>query len=286
MAGVSIGQDQDVRGALINDVHERFVHEEFRDIPFASESENSSAGPGVATGDVNNVYSGRNHFQYHVLGAGQTIDGPVKTSGGWNISQDLTDDEGVEYTLGNEYPENTVISNVAGATRGTFTVGTDAPFYFALKFTIADVSGTDDCLVGFRKAEAYQTGPDAYDEWAALNVISGDINIETELNGGGTTTTDTTDNWTDGQTKTLMVICDSDGSLSQDGTVGKCYYFIDGLAPTTDATTRYKFDSGEIVIPFFFMLHATTSPGINTLKLWESGFYPMGESAQAEFGAA
>jgi len=284
MAGVSITTDNDVRAALIADEHDRFVHETFKGLPHVSESVDASGAPGVATGDVNTVYTGKNEFQFHVLGSGQTIDGPAKTSGGWNVAQDLAADEGAEYTLGNEYPEGTCISNAAGATRGTFVVGTDKPFYVAMKYTIADVSGTDDCALGFRKAELYQAAIDSYDEWAALNVIAGDINIETELNGGGTTTTDTTDNWADAETKTLMVVCDSDGSISNDGTVGKCYYFIDGLKPTTEPAARFKFDSGEIVIPFFYFLHDATAPGAITFKLWESGLCYMGQSSQLQFG--
>ena len=50
-----------------------------------------------------------------------------------------------------------------------------------MKFAIADVSDTDDCAFGFRKVEAYQANIDDYDEMAALNVISGDIKIETIL---------------------------------------------------------------------------------------------------------
>ena len=283
MAGASINQDQDVRAALINDAHERFVHEEFKGHFTKRASAANDGEPTGTTGDVNVLVGDRNVFEYHILGT-QDILGPIRTSGGLNLKLDATADDGIELTLGNEQPANTVISAVAGATRGTFVVGTDAPFYVAFKLTIADVSGTDDCAVGFHKAEAYQAAIDSYDEWAALNVISGDIKIETELNAGGTTTTDTTDNWADTETKTLMVICDSNGSLSNDGTVGKCYYFIDGQKPTTEPTSRFKFDSGEIVIPFFYYLFDTTTPGAMTAKLWESGLYPMGESAQAEFG--
>lgn len=281
-AGNSLNVEQDVRGALIQDAHERFVHCEFKDIPIVRASAVAQGEPTGTAGDVNTVVVGPSVFQYHSI-VGQTILCPTKTTLGLNISQDLVDNDGLEYTLGNEFPADTLISNVAGATKGTFTVGTDAPFYFSLKLYITDVSGTDDCLMGFRKAEAYNATVDDYDEMAAFNIISGDIKIETILNNAATVTTDTTDNWTDATAKTLTVLVDSDGSITNDGTVGKCYFFIDGLRPSAEATTRMKFDSGEIVIPFFHMLHAADVAEATTFQIWESGFYPMGQSSQLQF---
>ena len=285
MPGVSVIHDQSVRGARIQDSDARFVHEDFKG-HFAKRSSAANDGEPTGTaGDVNIRVGDRNCFEQHVLGT-QTILGPVRTSSGLNITQDLTADDGIEYTLGNEQPANTVISNLAGATRGTFVVGTDPNFYFALKFTLADVSGTDDCAAGWRKAEAYQANIDDYDEAAWLNVIAGAIKIETILNNAATTTTDTTNTWTNTQTKTLMVIVDSDGSLSNDGTRGKVYFNIDGVKPTAEAASRYKFDVGEIVIPFFFFLNDTNIAEATTLKQWQSGFLPVGETAQYQLGAA
>jgi hypothetical protein len=64
---------------------------------------------------------------------------------------------------------------------------------------LSDVDGTDDCAIGWRKAEAYQAAIDSYDEMAAINVIAGAIKIETILNNGTTATTDTTDTIADGE---------------------------------------------------------------------------------------
>lgn len=280
--GVSINQDQDIRAGRIDDSMDRFVDCTFKEIPVARSSVADQGEPTGTAGDVNTLYVGQSAFQQHVL-AGQTILGPAKTTLGLNITQDLTNNDGIEYTLGNEFPANTVISALAGATKGTFTVGTDGPFYFALKLYITDVSGTDDCCVGFRKAEAYQANVDDYDEAAFLNVISGTINIETILNNAATTTTSTTDTWSDATAKTLMVVCDSDGSITGDNTVGKCYFFINGLKPSAEPTTRFKFDSGEIVIPFFYFLNDSDVAEATTFQRWQSGFYPMGESSQSQF---
>jgi hypothetical protein len=207
---------------------------------------NGYSDPGGSTGNTNRAFlPGPLGFvaQYHVKGAGQTLLGPLlDTAGkGLDISQDQTDDEGVEYVFG------TINSNSPFA----WTVGTHNGF-LEVRFEIADVSGTDDCAVGLRKLEAFQANVDDYDEAAFLNVISGDIKIETILNNAATSTTDTTQNWTDGETHTLRV-----------DLVGRVVTFsIDGLPPT--ATATFNFDSAEVVVPFMFFLQATTSPG----KVW------------------
>jgi hypothetical protein len=179
------------------------------------------------------------HASYSALGT-QTLLGPLlDTSGdGLDVSQDQTDNDGVQYTFG--------ANNSYGPY--AWTVGTHNGF-IRIKMKIADVSGTDDCCVGLRKVEAIQANVDDYDEAAFLNVILGDIKIETILNNAATTTTDTTDNWADGDVKTLEVQL-----------VGRqARFLIDGVAPTVNAT--FSFDSGEVVVPFFFFLQATTTPG-------------------------
>lgn len=271
----TINHELDTRGSLAQDVHQRYVYIDFtKHMPFARATSTPFGNPTGTAGDVNTLQLGNHQLQYHVLGT-QTILGPKRTDTGLDISQDATDDDGVEYTTGCEDPANTVISDTVGSSRGTFKVGTDPVFGFALKFKITDVSGTDDCAVGFRKCEAYQAAIDNYDEAAFLNVILGDINIESILNNAATVTTDTTANWADAETHTLAVYVDSDGSLSQDGTVGKVYYNIDGAKPSTTPTTRMKFDSGELVQPFFFFLQTTTSPTALELIEWESGLFPL-----------
>jgi hypothetical protein len=86
---------------------------------------------------------------------------------------------------------------------------------------------------------------DDYDEMAVLNVISGNITIETILNGGSTTSTDTTDNWADAATHELEVRVSAAGVVT---------YKIDDAAPTV--TAAFTFDAGEVLIPFMFFLQA------------------------------
>ena len=224
-----------------------YIFEDFKDDVVCVKRLGAGAATGTA-GDRNIVMTRGALFEVHVKGT-QTILGPVKTAVGLDISQDQTDNDGVEYTHG-----------ILGRGQAVFTVGTSGAFSFSVKLKIADVSGTDDLLVGFRKAEAYQAAVDDYDEMAALNVILGDIKIETILNAGATTTTDTTNNVIDAGTVTLKVKVSAAGVVT---------YLIDGVAPLT--TAAFTFDDGEVVIPFLYFLQATTSPGIIELIEWAVG---------------
>ncbi|MEE8151269.1 MAG: hypothetical protein V3T43_06095 [Nitrosomonadaceae bacterium] len=201
-----------------------------------------------ATGDENVMLLPETQFEYHILGT-QTILAPVLTATGLNVSLDQTDNDGVEITQG-----------ILAIGRHAYVVGTDGKFFLRVKFKIADVSGTDDCAVGFRKAEAYQAAIDSYDEMAVLNVISGDVNIETILNNAATTTTDTTDNWADAATHTLTVRVSAAGVVT---------YQFDNAAPTTVAA--FTFDDAEVLIPFFYFLHDSDVAGAVELIEWECG---------------
>ena len=95
---------------------------------------------------------------------------------------------------------------------------------------------------------------------AVLNVILGDLFIETVLNTGATTSTDTTNNWADAATHTLKVLVSAAGVVT---------YQIDGAAPTT--TAAFTFDNAEVVTPAFYLRHATTSPTSVVLQELECG---------------
>ncbi len=205
---------------------------------------NGYGDPTGTTGDLNRaLFRYGLAAQYHVKGT-QTLLAPLLDNDkGLDISQDQTDNDGVEYVFGGL------------GTNGpfTFTVGTDNCF-IRVKFRIADVSGTDDCAVGFRKNEAMQANIDDYDEAAFLNVILGVVKAETILNNAATTTTtpSSTSAWADDATHELMV-----------KVIGRSVSFFYDGSPCT-GLPAFSFDSGEVIVPFFFFLQATTTPG----KVW------------------
>lgn len=179
----------------------------------------------------------------------QTILVPNIVATGLDIARDLTATDGTEWTQG-----------ILASSKAAFTVGTSKAFFFRVKFTLTDVTGTADCAIGFRKAEAYQPLIDDYDEMAALNVISGNVTIETILNGGATTATDTTNDWADLATHTLQVNVSAAGVVT---------YLIDGVAPLVVAA--FTFDDTEVVLPFFYMIHDTDLAESTILLTWEVG---------------
>lgn len=224
-----------------------YIHEFFNTEPLCVKKLGAGAATGTA-GDENLCMLNDSIFEYHILGT-QTIVAPSLGTYGLNISMDAADNDGAEFCLG-----------INARNRGVFTVGTSPAFFARMKFRITDVSDTDDCAFGFRKVEAYQANIDDYDEMAALNVISGNINIETILNGGATTTTDTTDDWADTATHELAVYVSAAGVVT---------YKIDGLPPST--TAAFTFDDAEVVVPFFYFLHAASSTAGIELIEFECG---------------
>lgn len=229
----------------------KYAYDKFAEEPLAVADTGAGAATG-STGDVNLWLSGGDIYRVHVKGT-QTILGPSHSSAGLNVGFDQTADDGLEIAFG----------GITALGKLAFTVGTDEDFFARLKFTIADVSGTDDCAFGFRKAEAFQAAIDNYDEMVALNVIAGDIKRESIINNAATVTVDTGVNWADAATKTLEI-------RIVDG--GKARFYIDGVDYTVAAGAAFTFDSGEVVVPFFYFLHDTTSPGAITLKEFECGY--------------
>lgn len=185
-------------------------------------------------------------FAASPLGAGQTLP-PAMVAAGLDISGDDTDDEGYELSEG----------WLGGLTSGRpFTIGTDGAFQFCAQVTIADVSQTDDFHVGFRQLEPVNATHNSYTEYAGFGITASAataaIKLVTELAGGGTTTTDTTDTWADAASKTLCVKVSAAGVVT---------YTNGGNAPTV--TAAFTFSDGIHVVPYIWFIHsASTSIGV------------------------
>lgn len=211
--------------------------------PVVGSLKNGGAAAG-ATGDENILDMGEGVImEQHILGAGQTIIVPQLTATGLNFALDLTDNEGMELCGG-------ILARNALA----FTSQTDDPF-IEVTVTLADASGVDPFYVGFRKQEAYQAAIGSYTDYFVLGVEGtanpNKIQFQTNLNAGGAATTDSTDTWADAASKTIRVNVSAAGIATG---------LIDGVAPTTEPAA-FTFDSGDVLTPFIYFLHGTTSPG-------------------------
>ena len=188
-------------------------------------------------------------FEIH-QGVAQTLIGPIFGEPGINLAHDLNSADIVEYTLG-----------INDDRPGHFLCQTGPAFYARCRLMITTVAGATHCAFGFRKVEAYQADLDDYDEMFALDVVTGDIYGKGIDNGAGTDEDDTVDNWADGETHNLEVRVDADGVVTS---------FIDDVAPST-APSTITFDSGEIVMPFFYQEQSGTTTAI-VMYEWECGY--------------
>jgi hypothetical protein len=191
--------------------------------------------------EVNLLNTGKNIMEESLIGGATKIK-PGFTAAGLSINLDGAAGEGAEYNWG-----------ITARSPGACTIGTDA-CYFLAKFTITTVAGTDDTAIGFRNDGAYAPAIDDYTDEAVLNVIAGDIKIETIDDSVATVTTDTTDNWADGETHTLGVYISAAGVVT---------YTIDGAAPTT--TAAHTIDDGDVVVPFIYSVQNATTTAITLL---------------------
>ena len=222
--------------------------------PFSLVNANIGGAWRGTAGDLNMMQcASGNVFLMHVKGT-QTLLGPIWLDPGLNITQDLTDNDGIEYFGA---------AVIGAGNPSQFVIGTDPAFFCRARITLADVSGTDDLSVGFRIVAAGQANFDDYTDLAGigLNNATGDINIETILNNAATTSTDTTNNWADAETHTLEV------RVSKAGVVT---YLIDDAAPLV--TAAFTFDNGDTVCPYLFLINATTTPGAVSVLEWECDY--------------
>lgn len=222
--------------------------------------------PGGATGNRNLMLSGTYPnlllWEYAILGAGQTILAPVLADAGLGIELDKTDNEGAEYTPG----------GTGARGRFCFTIGGNDPagrpapaFFMRLKFTESDVSGTDECVIGFRKTEAIAAAYTSYTDYALIGQVTADgkIKTATRLNTGTAVIVDSTQTWADTATHTLACEVYPNGSVR---------FAIDGAFPTVSQV--FTFDAGDVVQPVIRYLHATTTPQDVDLVEFECGYRP------------
>lgn len=268
--GSLIPSQRDLRPGLYESSTSKSLYEDFK-LPVLH-ADGDGDGAAGTTGE-NLMITGRGNMFIVTPIATQTIPFLTWSNSGLDLSSgDDTDGDGWE-----------IHNGVGTANPYSFTVGTAKPQYASFTMTISDASEFDELAIGFRKQEANQAAIGSYTDYAVLNVGAGAnlglIKAETDLNGAAATSTSTTQSWADAATHTLTVICDSDGTLF--GTPRAVYYEIDGAEPTAVPSTLFKFDSGDVLMPFF---HGLQDESGNAATLYltklEWGEVPFGYSTQ------
>lgn len=220
----------------------QFCFENFCQNPVVSALGGGATG-GV-TGEVDIMEFTWSDFEYAILGT-QTITAPQislvsEAVSALNIEMDLTAGDGIE-----------ICGGILSGSPTAFKIGASKAFFFRARVTMSNPLNTNDFAVGFRKQEAYQALIDDYADMAVLNVITGEIFIETIKAGAATVTTDTTDSFSASSIKDLEIDVDSGGAVT---------YLINGSAPTV--TSAYSFTSALFVTPFLYFLHDSTNTNV------------------------
>jgi pectin methylesterase-like acyl-CoA thioesterase len=236
-------------GALIQTFPNTYLT--FKSSPLLTTAATTAGVATGATGATNLMHlQNGDIMEQFILGAGQTIIGPRMNTTGLLTSLDLTNAEGAEYNFG-----------VNATNKHAYTIGTSPAFFIELSVNAADIGGLDPFMVGFRKQQANDATLANYTDFASIGAratTAADVIIlQTQLNTGGVTITNTTDAWTDGQTKVFRVNVSSAGVVT---------YTINGVAPSV--TAAFTFDSGDVVMPFIRHLFGAATPAaINWISL-------------------
>jgi hypothetical protein len=233
---------------------DRYFYDNFKGRPLCAKTNGAGAATGTA-GDTNQMYTGKNVFEYFIIGT-QTVVAPVVGTGGLDIKFDdgATGGDGVEFSLG--------ITSQAPA---AYVVGTDE-FYMKIKVNVADQSGLAQFFAGFRLAEAYQAAITGYDTYGAIGYkrvnasTTGDIYIASELDGDASADVDTTDDFVEGTDYTFEVRVDKGGNFK---------FFVNGALPSTTKTLQAT--SGDVLVPFFRQVDHADTPGATLIKEFECG---------------
>lgn len=215
----------------------------------------------------------------HYQTTAQTLFPSAHATKGLLIGGDVVDNESVEYVPGGNRANNPM----------AYIAGTDPGVFIKATFEFADVSGTDQFLVGFRRQAAYAVpvsllaaGDGTYTDFFGVG-FSGAANpnvIKTmsDLNDSGSTTvTSLGMTWADGLVHTLEVRVKG----------RRAYVFINGVpagnriakdalgnAITSQfigSAPSFTFDSTDVLIPWIFHRYDATVPGAVYLRTLEVG---------------
>lgn len=209
-----------------------------------------------AAGEELGFHTGKNAFECHQAAvATPAVVTPFQSSDGLEVKPVAAADA-LEITNG-------ILSTSKAAYTCDSFLG-NKTVYFEATIKIDDITDVSELAFGFRTAEAYQAAVNSYDTYATFNIggqADGRVDIETELNGAGLATTDTTlTDWADAGEHTLRI------EVSGDRT---CKFFYDGSEPTV--TANFTFDAADVIIPFLFLDTETGDPGVS-VSAWNIGY--------------
>lgn len=244
-----------------------------------------TALPTASAGQVDQMHTPGGYYAEVYQTTAQTLQ-PIGNAKGLVLDGDQVDNESIEIVPG----ANAATSPYA------FTVGTDSDFFFRATINIVDASGSDQLLIGFRKAEAFAvptsfltTGDAGYTDFygigfAATKANPNPVNVAYDIGDTGSTTVQAAGfTWADNKVHTLEVRVIGGkahsfingnrlGNLvSVDGSGG---IYGAGAAITAQQTVTgpsVTFTAATVVVPFIFVRHDADVLSGCYLQEWEGG---------------
>jgi hypothetical protein len=210
----------------------------------------AAAGAGAETDVFNDTKSA---FEYFNI-VGNTNLGPkLDGSFGLNLATDATSTHGVEYNTG-VTPQNnfTFLIDTSG--------NTTPAFFFRTQLQLATANGAT-VTFGFRKLAANNATLSSYTDFAAIGLVAGEFETQTQIATGGVITTDTTQAAVNATMFQLTVLVDSYGNVT---------YQINGVTPVV--TVAYQFQNGITVMPFLRITQNATTTATASCNYIECGF--------------
>lgn len=197
----------------------------------------------------------------------------LTANGGWTVSGDATDDEGIQILIG---ASNSTQSN------GPCVFSPGQKYYMKVTFSLPIVADYDVAIVGFRNDGAFtssgtvddvaewNTTTPVYDDFAVFNINAGDWRIYTQDDGGTATDTNiTTTTAVGGTFYTVMVKVSTTGAVT---------YFVDGVnQATANGAVAFTLDQAatDLYVPTVVLARgAAGTDDLPDIKLMECGLQP------------
>ena len=241
-------RDLNLSGSTIRGAKIEASSFQFATPPVVLDDDSTLAAGLQADSSVLHKYNDGLLLHVHPIGSNQDTLVPVAATTGMDYTYDNDDNSGSQWVTKREVHKVNLDFDY-------FKVGTSEPFFMEMKFSIGDVSYTDDCVFGFRKVEDFTAAVDDYNDMAGFNIVEGKVNVESIRNNNATTSSHV-HNWADGETHTVAVLVDKNGHVT---------YEYDGALITGSHPSRASasFDTDEEVTPFGYHIQkGNTDPTI------------------------
>jgi len=216
----------------------------------------------VVTDALTNVISTPLSVLYVTNIEAQALFCPSNAATGLDIAGDQVDTNGWE--IGMSEPGQ-------ADARFIFTVGSEpVGFFIEAKFTVADVSGSNEILIGFHEMATVEAARGSYTDYSLFGAIGADLNLATNLASAGETLTDTTDDVSDTVAFVLRMEVDTDGKVTYKMANTAALVASGIVVPTVGLD--FTFADGTVLVPCVRQIQDAGLTGTLVMNYLECGY--------------